>query len=74
MGTRGFDPIFLTSGLDENKSSVLCPSHSTPGEEAFGTYWTRGWVSFRATLDKWENRKVSRFAENLKPIPGSFSL
>jgi hypothetical protein len=43
--------VFFTSVLVESEWSVLHPCRFTPGERAFGTDWTGGWVDPRVGLD-----------------------
>jgi hypothetical protein len=49
----------LTSALDEGELSLSSTSHFTPGERAYDTVGTQGWVGPRANLHTVELRKDS---------------
>jgi hypothetical protein len=61
--------VFLASALVGGEWSASRPGCFTPGEIALGTYWIRGWVGPRVSLDDVDRRQIfSLSGFELRPL------
>jgi hypothetical protein len=64
----GKDPPFLTSTPDGGYWSASRPARLTFWERAPSTYWIRGWIGTRSSLDVVKKRKSLASTGNRTPV------